>query len=115
MLGYGRIDRSLSACVHFVRNDEVDDSFPRQVQDLRDLKITCAYIDYVAVRRSNQWIANDIGRLLELDHAPYPVEHWVAFLDDLITLSDKVAGLVIVIDNADQFFTEARNEAFDLI
>ena len=116
MRGYSGIDRSLSACLHFVRNDEVDESLAQHVQGMKDLKITCTYIDYIAMRGSNVGVANYIGRVLELENAPYyPVEHWVAFLDDLISLSDEIQGLVIVIDNAHQFFAEARNEAFDLI
>ena len=127
MRGYAGIWLPLSACVHFVRNDEIDDSLIEMVEDLREKKITWAYVDYEIVSKSGANIADHIARVLRLEHAPYggppyggPCSqgvgiHWVRFLDDLITLSSHVTGVVIVIDNADLLFAEARNDAFDLV
>ena len=40
---------------------------------------------------------------------------WVPFLDDLISLSFRLNGLVIVVDNADVLMETARGDVFDLI
>lgn len=132
MRGYAGIYMNLSACVHFVRNDEVTKSVVEIAQEVKKCKITCAYVDYDIVKRSGSNIANSIGSVLRLECAPYRASDytvyapfhasrysvrfpWVPFLDDLITLSEHTSGLVIIIDNADRFFADARNDAFDLI
>jgi hypothetical protein len=115
MRGYGGIERSLSACLHFVRNSEIDEWLSETAQDLRDQRIICAYIDYEIVHKLGQRIADCIGNSLHLEHSPYGLKPWVPFLDDLITLSREANGVVIIIDNANLFFSSSRNEAFDLI
>jgi hypothetical protein len=115
MRGYGGIERSLSACLHFVRNSEVDESLSETAQYLKDHNIVCAYVDYEVVRKLGQRIADCVGNSLHLEHSPYGPAPWVPFLDDLISLSDEVNGVVIVIDNANLFFSSSRNEVFDLI
>lgn len=116
MRGYAGIERSLSACLHFVRNDEVDEpSLLKIVQVLKDRGIVCAYVDYGILDQSRQSVINCVGNLLNLENRPYADQSWVRFLDDLISLSAKVNGAVIVIDRADVFFEKDRNEAFDLI
>jgi hypothetical protein len=56
-----------------------------------------------------------LARALELAHAPYGRLPWVEFLDDLITLSFRYPGLVIVVDHADILLRERPDDMFDLI
>jgi len=69
------------------------------------------------IRNTPSDIGDHIARVLKLDNPPYgrAANPWVPFLDDLITLSDRVDGLALAIDNAHILFAQARNDAFDLI
>jgi hypothetical protein len=48
MRGYGGLERSLSACLHFVRSSEVDESLLGLAQDLDKCGIRCVYVDYAS-------------------------------------------------------------------
>src|ERR1051326_4273909 len=116
-MGYGGLHMPTSACVHFVRNDEIDDSIYDSVAELNRLGIQCAYLNYSHGMGARD-ITNNIAGSLHLDHHPYqsgPIRPWLPWLDDLIALSRRVNGLVLIIDSADVFFNESRNDAFDLI
>jgi hypothetical protein len=115
MRGYAGISLSLSACLHFVRNDEVDESLREIRQEVRNKGIVCGYVDYEREKLEQRHLANCFGSLLRSDHIPYGPLPWVEFLDDLIFLSKRVNGVVLVLDNADSLFGAARNDAFDMI
>lgn len=115
MRGYAGIERHLSACVHFVRNREVDeDSLSWLARKLESDGIRCVYVDYSRLKGSRQTILDGIGDCLELPNRPYG-GNWIRFLDDLITISEFESGLVIVVDRADILFQEDKFIAFDLI
>lgn len=114
MRGYGGIQLPLSACIHFVRNDEIDNALPKMVSALKKNGIVCAYVDYAPGANAIS-LANCIANILALDHQPYGPQPWVRFLDDLITKSVQLNGLVIVVDNADILMETIRNDVFDLI
>ena len=105
-----------SACVHFIRNNEVDEpSLLAIFEELHRRSIIPVYVDYLAVKALNKSVVDEIASLLPGMHAPYPALPWVAFLDDLVTLSHQISGLVIVLDNADSLLEVDRGYFFDLI
>jgi hypothetical protein len=77
------------------------------------------YWDYFDGGGTSTTITDPLGRTLQLEHAPYggrgELSPWIRFLDDLITLSYRYPGLVIVVDNADSLLRERPDEMFDLI
>jgi hypothetical protein len=120
MSGYGGVYRPLSACIHFVR-DQGNEADLRELQsELQKRGISYAYVRYSG--NSELSLANQIASRLNLDHQPYgqsagrgfPLP-WLPFLDDLITLSRRHNGLVIIVDNADNLFRDNQGDAFDLI
>jgi hypothetical protein len=115
MRGYYGIELSSSACVRFVRNGDMDGSEQEVFEDVRKRGIRYAYVDLSSPRVQGEILANQIGGVLTLEHAPYTHNHWVCFLDDLITLAHREQGLVIVVDSAWLLLEGRRGELFDLI
>jgi hypothetical protein len=117
MLGYSRIGLPVSACVSFVRNREIDgDELRAIVADAKAKGIVCAYLDYFQMQGVPGHIGDHIARVLKLDHPPYGRAHnpWIPFLDDLITLSNRVNGMALIMDNSEAFLNENRRDLFDL-
>ena len=103
---------------------QIDDLEHALVPELRSAGIQLAYVDYLelaASRRMAHAMTNAIAQQLKLEHAPYrprepgKIEEWVPFLDDLITLSDCVNGISIIIDNADVWLSTDKKTLFKLI
>lgn len=115
MRGYSGIDMPLSACLHFVRNSEIDDATSDIFASAREKNITVVYVDFLGdfVRKSG--ILQCIAAQLNLDSQPYRRDDHLPFWDDLISLAYKKFGLVIVLDNAADFLATAPTEFFDLI
>ena len=118
MQGYSYIKLSHSACVHFVRNAEIDGS-EKEIQEafdeLRQQGIRCVYIDVCTLDAARTMLANQIAGALRLENAPYETKHWICLLDDLITLAHREPGLIIVLDNAWMLIDKRRDELFDLV
>jgi len=117
MLDYAGLERVSSGCIHFVHDHIENIPLLRDViPELRRKGIACAYVRY-APGGGVGTIADEIGERLALDHRPYASGRrpWIRFLDDLIGLSFRVAGLVLIIDDADAFLAADRDEAFNLI
>jgi hypothetical protein len=72
-------------------------------------------------RRIANAVINAIAQQLKLEHAPYAprepgqIEEWVPFLDDLIGLSDRVNGILIIVDNADVWLSTDKKTLFKLM
>ena len=117
MLGYSRIELPVSGCVHFVRNDDVNGDLREIVAHAKSKGIVCGYLDYMDTRGVPGHITDHIARTLKLDNPPYggAPSPWIPFLDDLITLSDRVDGMALVVDNAHVFLREDQNNFFDFI
>jgi hypothetical protein len=115
MRGYQGIDRAESACVHFVRNNEIGGPVDLLFQEIEARSIDCVYVDYSQASAGVNGLANALATILHLENVPYQSRPWVEFLDDLITLSHRTNGLVIVIDNADVLMATDSNQMFDLI
>jgi len=111
MRGYAGLDRNLGPWVRFVTNDEIDEGLLGAFLDLRS-KALVAYLDIA--QPSLGTLADRLGDILALDHPPYG-EHWVRFLDDLITLAHRSPGLVIIVDNAKSAFLRKDRQIFDLV
>ena len=81
--------------------------------------IAFAYID--GGNTGEDEALNSLGRQLQTDHPPYDPDPpsgtsgWIRFMDDLETLSFREAGVVIVVDNASQLFSDPASWAFKLI
>lgn len=115
MRGYSGIDVTSSACVRFVRNDEIDGSEQEIFDEARRRGIRCVYIDSSLEEAAGTTLANQIAIALGLDNAPYETNRWLRLLDDLITLAHREQGLVVVVDGAWTLIDRRRNELFDLI
>jgi hypothetical protein len=81
--------------------------------------IAYAYVD--ATRVDEFEALNSLGQQLRADHAPYDpasptgMNGWYRFMDDLETLGDREAGMIMVIDRAATLFTDPRSWGFNLI
>ena len=115
MRGYGGIDMAISACVHFVRGDEVDEGLEPLVQHLKQREVTIGYMSYGSGSNDLSAVINELGQSLALTGAPYSSQRpLLRFIDDLIALSRRASGLVIVIDNAGTFLRSDPYGLFDL-
>lgn len=110
----------LGGRIHFRRADPGDDpSDYVGPEKLAERGIAWAYLDASKV---NEYEAlNSLGRQLRTDHLPYDphptagMPGWYRFMDDLETLSQREAGMVIVVDSAASSFADPRSWAFELI
>ncbi|MDR6539789.1 hypothetical protein [Variovorax soli] len=125
MRGYTDVTRSTSACVHFVEGREVEareieasDEFDEGLRSIRrsldEARIRCAYVDCRLLASNPKGTCNAVGTAMQGTHRPYKADDWVRLLDDMITLSATLPGLVIVLDHADQLFALDRSQIFDL-
>ncbi|TSB04976.1 hypothetical protein [Sphingorhabdus contaminans] len=106
--------------VHFRRAASDDD--PADYvgpETLAERGIVWAYLDATKV---NEYEAlNSLGRQLRTDNPPYEphpptgILGWYRFMDDLETLSQRESGMVIVVNNAANLFTDPRSWVFELI
>lgn len=106
--------------VHFRhREDDDDPAIYVAPATLFEKGILWAYIDAAEV--DEYQALNSLGLQLSTDHPPYDpspptgMSGWYRFMDDLETLSEREAGLVIIVDNASDLFVDARSWAFKLI
>ena len=114
MRGYSDIARSTTACVHFVEAHEIDEELREFMRELDEARIHCAYIDCRKLVADPDGTCAAVAIAVGVEHAPYGEEHWIRLLDDMISLSVNLPGLVIVLDHADQLFDVARSKVFDL-
>ena len=126
MRGYTDIVRSTSACVHFVETLDVEsrelenpDHFDEGLRSLRKIldesHVRCAYVDCEKLVPNPRETCNAVGRAMRGEHGPYAPEDWFRLLDDMISLSVELPGLVIVLDHADQLLAVDRSQIFGLI
>jgi hypothetical protein len=113
--GYVGIDRSTSACLHFVRNGEIRHSVLEIVEDLRRRSVHCTYVDYGQIAGSGKRLIDAVAEALQLAHIPYGDRPYLEFVDDMVAVADDYEGLVIVIDHADILLMQDQLEMFDLI
>ena len=120
-MAYEYLDRpNLGGRIHF-RHAAPDDDPASYIgpQTLAERGIACAYLD--AVRLNEYEALNSLGRQLGTDHQPYDPHPpagmlgWYGFMDDLETLSQREAGMVIIVDRAANLFAEPRSWVFELI
>jgi hypothetical protein len=103
------------------RHNEPDDDPAEYVTPARLAAqgITFAYIDGSSVNEAEA--LNSLGRQLRTDNPPYDphpaqgMKGWYRFMDDLETLGEREAGMVIVVDNAAPLFAKPGSWVFELI
>lgn len=116
MRGYSDIARSTSACIHFVEAAQVNEELIDLKGELSKTNIRWAYIDAADLLIDPERICDLVAAAIQAEHAPYDEPgQWVRFLDDMITLSSELPGLVIVVDHANQLFNRDRGKIFELI
>jgi len=118
VLGYSRIGLPLSACVSFIYSAEINGDELREIAiDAKAKGIVCGYLDYLQTREVPAHVGDHIARVLKLDHPPYGMapNPWIPFSDDLITLSNRVNGIALIIDNSEVFLDENPRDFFGLI
>ena len=115
MRAYEALYLPLTRCVHFVKAREFNGSQQREVEAAIKDGIRCVYWSYLDGGDGSVTVADPLGMVLELEHAPYGKLPWIKFLDDLITLAYRHRGLVIIVDRADILLRERPDDMFDLI
>jgi hypothetical protein len=115
MRGYSDIERSTSSCVHFVEASDIDQELIELKREIDSMQIRCAYIDCRTLLRNPEVVCDEVARAVRAEHAPYGEENWVRLLDDMISLSSSLRGLVIVMDHADELLAANKRKIFDLI
>lgn len=103
------------------RHSEPDDDPAEYVTPARLITqgIRFAYLD--GSRLNEVEALNSLGRQLQTDHPPYDplpakgMKGWYRFMDDLETLAEREAGMVIVVDNAAPLFADPASWVFELI
>lgn len=117
MRGYYDISRSTTACVHFVFEEGLDDSFMKEITDqLRQTKVSTIYLDGRELEKGISQMCRAVGLAIGAEHADGCMEDsYVSLFDDMITLSKELAGLVIVIDWASDLFDADRSTVLGFI
>jgi hypothetical protein len=103
------------------RHNEPDDNPAEYVKPagLAAQGIAFAYIDGSSVNEAEA--LNSLGHQLQTDNPPYDphpsrgMKGWYRFMDDLETLGEREAGMVIVVDNAAQLFADPTSWVFELV
>lgn len=108
--------------IHFEphwRDGPEDEQWWFSPSELTDHEIAFAYVDGPAFEAKD--VLGYLGNRLHLENPPYdprPVtgtDGWWRFEDDLLTLSQQVQGLIIIVDNAASLFADRTSWVFDLI
>jgi hypothetical protein len=98
---------------------EFDAAQKHEVDEAIGRGVKYVYWDYLDGGGTSTTIADPLGTTLQLEHAPYGgrggLGPWIRFVDDLISLSYRYPGLVIVVDHADSLLREKPDEIFDLV
>lgn len=115
MRGYSGIDLASSAYLHFVRNSEIDPTTLEIFESAHHKGVVIIYLDYLALVGNGRSAFQVLAECLNLDHQPYAEDELLPFFDDLISLAYKMLGLVIVIDNGNEFLEKEPAGFFDLI
>ena len=103
------------------RRNEPDDDPAAYVTPARLVArgIAFAYIDGGSLDEAAA--LSSLGCQLRTDNPPYDphpstgMNGWYRFMDDLETMSERVPGMVIVIDNAAPLFADPASWVFELI
>ncbi|WP_157634433.1 hypothetical protein [Variovorax sp. Root318D1] len=115
MRGYSDTIRSTTCAVHFIEAIKVDEEVVDLKAELDSAGIRCAYIDCRPIAVNPLAACDAVAVAIGASHAPYGEEHWIRLLDDMISLSTSLPGLIIVMDHADELFEADRTKVFDLI
>lgn len=115
MRAYEFLDQPVTRCVHFVQTGGAGESVEREVAAAKKKGVKFVYWSYLNGGRDSTTIADPLAAELGLEHAPYGNLPWIRFLDDLISLAYRYAGLVIIIDRADLLITERRDDMFNCL
>lgn len=106
--------------IHF-RHSNPDDDPAEYVSRPRLTEQGIAFA-YVAADTVNEYEAlNSLALQLGTDNPPYDpdppagMKGWLRFMDDLETLSEREAGMVIIIDKAAKLFADPASWGFELI
>jgi len=115
MRGYSDIVRSTTCAVHFIEAIKVDEEVLDLKTEMDTAGIWGAYVDCRPLAMKAVGTCDAVAVAIGAQHAPYGEEHWIRLLDDMITLSKSLSGLVIVMDHADKLFEADRSKVFDLV
>ena len=116
MRGYNDFDRLDSLGVHFVYADEVDFDFlvGMPVYALSH-GVHVAYIDGAEVVSGNLDLCNSVGNAVNTDNRPYGVSAWWPLCDDLVALSYRAGGLLVVVDNSRELLASREREVLKFV
>ena len=116
MFGYYHLTRATTGCLHFFESTQVDSDLVAIKRELETMQVNCVYIDASDLLEGKAALCASIALAINAEHSPYADSAcWLELLDDMITLSKVLPGLVIVIDNAGALFHTQSRDVFDLI
>jgi hypothetical protein len=115
MLGYSGIELALSSSIRFISNEDMDGTEPEIFARVKALSLHVAYLDTTLAGKSTNDFVNSLASAITLSNAPYSCREWLAFSDDLTTLSYLANGLVIIVENSRNFIVSDSKNFFSLI
>ncbi len=107
--GYRFLPVATARCVHFVDLCPDDVELRELAGDLDEHDIAVVYLD------CTRFVPGTGARKPAAPTGDAAEPHWTRWWDDLLSLSHKSSGLVIVLDHADVLFERDRKFATDLI
>ena len=117
MRGYFDIVRSTTACVHFVFETKLDDEFLSEIRErLKHDGVLVAYLDGRDLLDGVSRFCSVVGAAIGAEHAMECMEEsYVVLFDDMVSLSNTLPGLVLIVDRAWEVFDADRVTAFGFV
>jgi hypothetical protein len=118
MSNYGLQAVQTGRSVHFIDEEPAAEDLRALADELRAKRIRVVYLDCTEYVGRKWEIPNVIGYAAGTDHPPYDEENepsWVRWSDDLLSLGNQSAGLVIILDNAAPLFNADRKFMTNLL
>ena len=118
MSNYGLQAVPTGRSVHFIDEEPLAEDLRALADELRVRQIRVVYLDSARYVDRKWEIPNVIGYAAGTDHPPYDEENeqnWVRWSDDLLSLGNRSAGLVIILDNAAPLFSADRKFMTNLL
>ena len=119
-MAYEYLDHpDLGGRIHFRSGASGDPASYVGPEKLAERGIACAYLHGAGL--SEYEALNSLGAQLRTDHPPYDPHPpagalgWYRFMDDLETMSQREAGMVIIVDRAAKLFADPASWVFELI
>jgi len=117
MRGYFDIVRSTTACVHFVFETKLDDEFLSEIKEqLKKDSVLVAYVDARDLLGGVSQFCRVVGAAIGAHRAIKCMEEsYVLLFDEMVSLSNSLPGLVLIVDRAWEVFDADQITAFGFV